>query len=286
MDNLATFEGPPLAGAMISFALWGITCSQTMYYFRVYPGDHRFLKALVAILFIMESVHLASVAQTVHVDFIVYKMPEKTFEALNITLGTGFFELITTIIVTAVQSFYAWRVYHLSNGHRWQKPLVTFILATSLVQLGTGLTVVAIEFMGPPVEFMRAVVPRISYSVESTMVITCDLTISISLVYFLNKMRTGFRTSENVINRLIIFSMSTGMLTGILAICQLVTYYTFPPTSELYGVFEIISGKVYVNSMLATYVNLVPHTLLTDFSSNNHMYGMQAELSYNSPKDV
>ncbi|KAG6887835.1 hypothetical protein C0995_012338 [Termitomyces sp. Mi166 len=52
-------------------------------------------------------------AQTVHLDFVTYKMPEKALEALNITLGTGIFELITTIIVTAVQSFYAWRVYRL-----------------------------------------------------------------------------------------------------------------------------------------------------------------------------
>ncbi|KAG6901400.1 hypothetical protein C0995_012430 [Termitomyces sp. Mi166 len=103
---------------------------------------------------------------------------------------------LALIVPPVVQSFYAWRVYRLGNGYRWQKPLVSLILVTSLAQFGTGLIANASD-------------------------------------------------------------MSIGLLTSVVAICTLMTYYIAPPTSLLYTAFDIINGKVYVNSMLVTYVNFV-----------------------------
>ncbi|KAG6859915.1 hypothetical protein C0995_001987 [Termitomyces sp. Mi166 len=73
------------------------------------------------------------------------KMPEKTTTALNIPLALRQclcqLDFMTNVLITSVvQSFYAWRVYCLSDGHQWQKPLVAFILATSLAQLCDGLS--------------------------------------------------------------------------------------------------------------------------------------------------
>ncbi|KAG6871559.1 hypothetical protein C0995_003075, partial [Termitomyces sp. Mi166 len=160
----------------------------------------------------MEGVHVAFLTQATHYIYIVCKMPDKTSTAFHINLGTAVSITITLVITSAVQSFYAWRVYRLSAGYRSQKPLVGFILATSLSQLCTGLTANALQFVSyqlipthtqqvshnrygfPSLSVMREPLPRISYTASLGMTITCDLTISASLVYFLNNMRTGFKS--------------------------------------------------------------------------------------------
>ncbi|KAG6906291.1 hypothetical protein DXG01_014738 [Tephrocybe rancida] len=75
----------------------------------------------------------------------------------------------------------------------------------------------------PPIRisFARGFEGRDSAAYAVTSVI-CDMNISLSLVYFLNKLRTGFRSSENIINRLVLFSINVGLLTSAIAICALI----------------------------------------------------------------
>ncbi|KAG5717876.1 hypothetical protein E4T56_gene1489 [Termitomyces sp. T112] len=256
MVNIGAANGPFLVAVMISFMLFGVTCSQTVYYFRTYPGDHRFLKALVIVLLILEGVHTAFVVQAVFYAYLVCKLPENISIALDVPLGSAGSITATIAITSIVQSFYAWRVYRLSVGHQLQKPLVAFILVTSLAQLGAGLALNSAQYIFPSVKDSRRLLPKISFLADSAMSVTCDVTISASLVYFLNRMRTGFKSSENVINYLVIFSMSNGVLTSTIVTCSLVSFYT-APTSLLYSAFIVISGKFYFNSMLVTYVNFM-----------------------------
>ncbi|KAG6872982.1 hypothetical protein C0995_004521, partial [Termitomyces sp. Mi166 len=69
---------------MTSSALFGITCSQTAYYFRMYPDDHRFLKGLVAMRLILEGGQAAFLVQATYYVYIMCKMPEKMSSALNV----------------------------------------------------------------------------------------------------------------------------------------------------------------------------------------------------------
>ncbi|KAH0583355.1 hypothetical protein H2248_008984 [Termitomyces sp. 'cryptogamus'] len=116
----------------------------------------------------------------------------------------------------------------------------------------------ALQYGNPSVDVIGTLRSRHAYLVNLTMGITSDLMISASLVYILNAMRTGFKSTENVINRLLVFSMSNGLLTTIISSLILVTYYVEPPPSLLATVFIHISGKLYVNSMLVTYINMIP----------------------------
>ncbi|KAG6901158.1 hypothetical protein C0995_016345 [Termitomyces sp. Mi166 len=103
--SIQKINAPFLVAWMTDLALLGITCSQTAYYFRMYPGDHQFLKGVVAVLFIMEGAHVAFLAQGVHYDYILSKIPENTGSPVGIGM--------TVILISAVQIFYAWRIYRL-----------------------------------------------------------------------------------------------------------------------------------------------------------------------------
>ncbi|KAG6909325.1 hypothetical protein DXG01_001124 [Tephrocybe rancida] len=74
--------------------------------------------------------------------------------------------------------------------------------------------------------------------------ILCDLTISVSLVYFLNKLRSGFR------------SINVGLLTSAIATATLITYFVIPDLT--FAGLHAIGAKIYVNSVLVSYVVLIP----------------------------
>ena len=54
-----------------------------------------------------------------------------------------------------------------------------------------------------------------------------DLAIALVLVVLLHRARTGFSKSETIINRLIVFSINTGMLTSTFAVLSLITVRVF-----------------------------------------------------------
>ena len=49
-----------------------------------------------------------------------------------------------------------------------------------------------------------------------------DVSIAAVLIFFLQRSRTGFKKSETIINRLIIYSVNTGLLTGLVAIVSVI----------------------------------------------------------------
>ncbi|KAG6913783.1 hypothetical protein DXG01_004324, partial [Tephrocybe rancida] len=114
----------------------------------------------------------------------------------------------------------------------------------------------AVFNLGPydnsPLEALTNKFERYMLSAYTIISIVCDATISLSLVYFLNIMQSGFRNSRNLINRLVIFSINIGLLTTAIATCTLITYLV-SPTILFSGIYAI-NAKVYVNSMLVTYV--------------------------------
>ncbi|KAL0070437.1 hypothetical protein AAF712_002268, partial [Marasmius tenuissimus] len=88
----------------------------------------------------------------------------------------------------------------------------------------------------------------LSMSINALNAIT-DLTISAAICTYLNISRTGFAWSNHVINRLILFSINTGLLTSVCACMSLITILVFPDELIYFGFYFII-GKLYSNSSL------------------------------------
>ncbi|KAF9461393.1 hypothetical protein BDZ94DRAFT_1310667 [Collybia nuda] len=96
-----------------------------------------------------------------------------------------------------------------------------------------------------------------------------DALIAGSLCYFLQRSRTGFKKSDTIISRLILFTVSTGLITSICAVASLISIILWSDTL-IYVAFyfslgrcgqlstqniethELTVVKVYSNSLLAT----------------------------------
>ncbi|KAJ8691867.1 hypothetical protein PTI98_011387 [Pleurotus ostreatus] len=78
-----------------------------------------------------------------------------------------------------------------------------------------------------------------------------DLFISICLVYMLYRRRTGYKKSNTIISRLIIFTINTGSLTTLFAIGSLISILVWDDTL-IYVTFFFCIGRLYANTFLAT----------------------------------
>lgn len=80
--------------------------------------------------------------------------------------------------------------------------------------------------------------------------IACDVVISVSMCYYLQKSRTGFKWTDTMINTLITYAIRTCLLTTLCTMCTLVTFLALPQTMIFFS-FSFIACKLYANSFLS-----------------------------------
>ncbi|KAH7931261.1 hypothetical protein BV22DRAFT_1027496 [Leucogyrophana mollusca] len=241
LDN--TF-GAFLIGVVVSATLYGVTCVQTWYYFSRYPSDAWYIKLLVAAVLLSDTVHQALITHTVYTYLV-------TDFGIAADLGILVWSLIVEVLFNGftalmVQSFLAMRVYRLSQKS---------ILATgSVMALVIGEFVLVVVYVTKAMYFetfaQLTTLKALSMSVNAVAA-AGDVLIAILLCWLLQNSRTGFRRSDTMINKLIMFSINTGLLTSICAVASLISI-TAAPNTFIYIAFFFCLGRLYCNSLLAT----------------------------------
>ncbi|KAF9463802.1 hypothetical protein BDZ94DRAFT_1321566 [Collybia nuda] len=236
--------GAMLIGVIVSAVLLGVSLVQTFYYYLDYPKDPWYLKSLVACTAVFDVTHLAMISHTVYHYLITnYHNPP----SLEIMTWSVLLEALFTGVTGAlVQCFYTTRVWRLSNKNVW---LTGLILAIVLANAGCGTAWVILSMQLNTYEELLSISPlTISINALST---GADVLIAASLCFMLQRARTGFKKSDSMINRLMLFVVNTGVLTSICAIASLVSLLASPLTL-IYASFYFCIGRLYTNSFLAT----------------------------------
>jgi len=249
--NFGLVTGPFAAGMMVCCPLFGITCAQTIYYYRMYPGDLMYRKILVGVLFLLDTAHMAFVAEAIHHIYVYCKFPPNTPHVLNIALSFGGAFTMIVILTSVVQGFYAWRAWTLSQRHPWRKPIVGAIIVLSFLQFVFGIGNNVYLYFQDTIDTAHFPVQQALYSLQLATAMLCDITITVALVYFLNRSRSGFRSSEYAVDRLVLYSVNVGLITTVVSILTFITFYAIPQ-STLFTLFGESIAKLYVNSMLVT----------------------------------
>jgi len=145
-----------------------------------------------------------------------------------------------------VQTFYTYRVWCLSRKSYFLTLLILFLI---LATAGSGTAWVILSLKLQTYRQLLHISPlTITINALST---TADIIIATSLCYLLNKARTGYKKSDTVINKLIIFVVNTGVLTTCCALASLISL-VLSPDSLIYAAFYFCIGRFYINSFLAT----------------------------------
>ncbi|KAK7006407.1 hypothetical protein R3P38DRAFT_1708232 [Favolaschia claudopus] len=221
LDNLL---GAWLLGVIFSAVLFGVTCLQIFLYFTKYgTRDSVFLRTFVIFLFALDTVHLAlvshSIYHTVVTNFGDYVALRKAPWSLLVEVMIG------NVISTMVQLFYAARIYTISKKSLLLPILIAICSLTSFV-LGALYTHKSFQL-----EFFQAASGLVVYLTTGlSFIATGDLLISCTMIYLLFKSKTGFKRTNKAINALVAYTVSSGAITTVFTIGDVITGSVWPST--------------------------------------------------------
>jgi hypothetical protein len=151
--------------------------------------------------------------------------------------------MVTSLTGVIVQFFLIRRYYHLAR----QRMVTWFLSGLSLVALGGAIAVVIKICMHNEYDSRNSIF--IPVTVWLSLASGTDLTIAVALVYQLQSMRSGFRSSEGLVRRIRYMAISSGVVTSSFAILALVLYWGYM-TTNLSAFFGFYMASTYHLTML------------------------------------
>ncbi|KAL5505081.1 hypothetical protein ACEPAH_7744 [Sanghuangporus vaninii] len=233
--------GAVLIGLIFASVLFGIANLQSLIYYQNSANDPKYMKWTVMFLWLIDAFHLALISH------VTYRY-----------LVTDFGSLI------AVTRFYAYRVWIMSKRSR----LLTFgALALDLVVFMSGVAY-GIKTSVNSSSMLNSKTIRNhlfnSFTFTSVLEVTrlnwlsyislgsivaSDLWCALCLCYYLARDRTGFKATDTTLNTLILYIVSTGLLTSLCSICCLILITDMPHSYSYTAVYFCLS-KLYFNALL------------------------------------
>ncbi|CCM03438.1 uncharacterized protein FIBRA_05571 [Fibroporia radiculosa] len=235
-------------GTVLATQIYGVTCAQTLYYSRRYPNDPLFLKGLVGVLWVLDSV-----ATILTIEYLYYFLVEGHGNPIKLTNlpATGIVEyIISSLVVIIAQFYYLATIWRLLTGKSYRLVLTVVAVAIALVSCACGFGNAYEAFKDPtnPGVYSKT---RVTASIQPVTASVVDVYITLVLIWILRKERIGFRNNESVVRRLIFFIVNRGILTALVQTGQ-ATAYLAASTNVLYwSIFHFPGSHIYVNSLLA-----------------------------------
>ncbi|KAK0458168.1 uncharacterized protein EV420DRAFT_1682069 [Desarmillaria tabescens] len=261
--SLDSTFGAFLIGAIVSACLFGITCTQTWYYYGHY-SDSIFIKALVGIVWTLEAVHAAFACHAAY--YYVVTQYGNVAGLSEATWSTSLTLCVTGLITLAVHLFYARQLYFVSNRNILLVSALLFLalgqhLACSAAVAGYRL-VLNVHFNIVYLTDVFSMKLRY-YDLFETQTMTSllkaamcfylatDFLVAASLCYYLHASRPIHFSTDNLINRLMIYTINNGLLTGVTDLLVIAFNIAYPSNLVYLSVYQVVAN-LYSNSFLAT----------------------------------
>ncbi|KAI0661650.1 hypothetical protein C8Q70DRAFT_1051974 [Cubamyces menziesii] len=241
--SLDTTIGVIFVGFLFTGCLFGVTSAQSTWYFRHYPNDRHILKLLVRTIWVLDAVHLGLYGATMF-TYLVQKQAANSGQ--NPLPWTSNVQLLCNAFAIAIiQSFYALRIWTLSKQRILLAVMITFIVATwafsVVLFIKTLLTKTVAQFV-----LLTPFDIALSVMSASTDGLLCG-----ALVVLLCRSRTGTTGANRLINKLMLYTVHTSLLTSIYAILSVIMVLV-SPMSSWFVMFYYIGARLYSVSVLAT----------------------------------
>ncbi|EJF57076.1 hypothetical protein DICSQDRAFT_92661 [Dichomitus squalens LYAD-421 SS1] len=234
--------GPIFIGVVLNILLYGIMITQTYLYFNVYRKDRLWMKLFVALLFLCDTLNCAFDITFLYIPLVNNFGNDSALMYASWVFATD--PVMTALIGSLVQCFFAWRVKVLTNS--W--PAVFFIATCAIVQFCGGLgTSIAVGMIPEFVHFQKFEVIVIVWLAFSAV---ADCAITVALVWHLRKHKTGFAATDDIVNRIIRLTVQTGLITALCALVDLVLFIATP--AGLHLLFNLPLSKLYTNSLMSS----------------------------------
>ncbi|KDR65830.1 hypothetical protein GALMADRAFT_148324 [Galerina marginata CBS 339.88] len=241
LDNTV---GAMLLGVVGASLLFGITTLQTYCYYHTYPNDSHLHKCSVAILWILDALHLILVVHAIY----TYAVTGfgNIFGLLEITWSLKLQASVNVLIIVIVHSLYAMRVWLLGGYHRG---VLGYIVA-SVVIAGFAIGV----FLSYSIYTVKTYpeLERVAWVIDAALgtSTTIDFIIAAAMCYYLRKSKGGITRLNSRISTIMQYSLSSGLLTSACSLSAMFSYILLPNTFVFLAI-EFLLTKLYVSSFIA-----------------------------------
>ncbi|KAJ7116968.1 hypothetical protein C8R44DRAFT_879501 [Mycena epipterygia] len=235
--------GVVLLAVVLSAILYGVGIVQFWLYIRKYHSiDPLLIKSVVVAVLLCDTCQQALTTQSMYRTLIT-SMTDPSI--LTGAVNTAVIQLYFGGTVGAiVQQFFCWRIYKV--GKSAVVPGIVS-LASWVVFVLLYYTVTKFGEDGLLADSTLQTLVIVTNSLSAAV----DVMITLTLAFLLHSVKTGFRQSTDLINRLMIFTFTTGIPTSVFALLSAICVGAFPKT-QIYIFFYIILGRLYTNSLLVT----------------------------------
>ncbi|KAH9927667.1 uncharacterized protein B0H18DRAFT_283759 [Fomitopsis serialis] len=155
---------------------------------------------------------------------------------------------ITGIISCSVELFFTYRVYAISHSIWLSAFIPVLAVASMLCAIGS---VIAIRW--PGMSGIESLQRPVAKGLVSTWLVTgvvADILITVSLVWHLHRRKSGFSSTDSLVNQIIRLTVQTGVLTTTWAILDLALYLASPRATHLF--FNISLAKLYTILLISS----------------------------------
>ncbi|KAF9513675.1 hypothetical protein BS47DRAFT_1382326 [Hydnum rufescens UP504] len=221
-------------GNLLTAICFGVLTIQTSSYYHAFPNDGRSVKLVVGFLWTLEAFQLACVTGSLYGWFVTNSHDPLARAAWDFTI----FQVSAVCASVTVQTFFAHRVYSLSTNLY----LGALVQVLVLVQFGFGVGqhssscipwtltdsvpiksifwhAAATAVRSNTVLTFEALVREWRWLAVSwvAMQAIADIVIATCMCLLLRRRRTGFQMTDSTINRMVLYTISTGLVTSVLS---------------------------------------------------------------------
>ncbi|KAI5116625.1 hypothetical protein M0805_009611 [Coniferiporia weirii] len=241
----------------LGVVLWGVGSVQLYYYLSGFSSDPWRVKAHVLVVWAFDTVHQGLVTHACYI-YLVTQYGNPAY-LLVIVPTLEVMVLMSAIVCLLVQSFLVHRVWTLSQKNVMLTGVLSLLVIVGFITTAT--------YFGKGVQLTSFVdVVSIDWlsKLTNSLAAATDAIIAFVLIFLLHRARTGFQKSETMINRLILFTINTGLLTSLCAVLTVVFVSVYPNNYVYITVYFCVS-RLYTNCLLAT------------LNSRKNVYGSDAD---------
>jgi len=252
--NPADVAAPLLLGTVWNWSLYGVLLVQLYVYSYNFPKDRILLKLLVYGLFLLETLQTASSGADLYYWF---ASGFGNMERLSDPHASAFdVPIVGAIASLAVQFFFAYRVWVLSNKNSLWICLIIGICACSTVDAAAAFAGgIEAHISKAFASGRRLKALALTWLIGNTVT---DILITVGMLYHLTKRRVteGWPFGSRGLQKVVRLTVETNVMTTTVATISLLMVVIFPD-KNWYACPTAIVGKLYSNTLLVSLNNRI-----------------------------
>ncbi|KAF9459054.1 hypothetical protein BDZ94DRAFT_1312768 [Collybia nuda] len=247
--------GPVFFGVILNWGLLGALLVQIYIYVLWYhQTDRSILRYIVYTLLCIECLQTGLVTHTGWEIFAFHWGDPTVLQ--NIPWSSAATPVVCGVVAVIVQLYFCWRIWLLGTNQIVARVVGAVCALLAITQCIAALTYGAKYIsLKLDVTFFQTIESKVIAIIWLVCTVVCDVLITASLVYIFSVAKShSLAPTGSLLNRLIIQTVQTGMITAIFSILDLAFFLAYPGTL-LDVPFVYILSKLYPNVLLANLNN-------------------------------